>query len=264
MNTKQTLYLEPSGGLGNRMRAIASAYAFAMKHKIPLIVLWKCDSGLNCKYHKLFKITDTFLIKEVNRIQLSYIKIRNILVKGKYDKKGTSKRIDYYEEILNSGKSLYLKSYNQFYPPLSFNVLKPIDELVNEARTILPQNMDNIIGIHIRRGDNFESISNQPLNWFIENIQNQILLSKDIMFYLSTDSYDVEKELLKKFPNKIITQNHSNYSRNSEDGIREALIDLICLSKCKLIFGSYYSSFSTVASEWGNKSKLIIVGKDII
>lgn len=52
----------------------------------------------------------------------------------------------------------------------------------------------------------------------------------------------------------IITQSDVEFVRNSKEGIECALLDLMALSRCEKIYGSYYSSFSEVAAKWGDKT----------
>jgi hypothetical protein len=48
-----TIILE--GGLGNRMRVAASAYAMAKRTGIPMRVLWTSQWGMRCRFDELFK-----------------------------------------------------------------------------------------------------------------------------------------------------------------------------------------------------------------
>jgi hypothetical protein len=41
-------------------------------------------------------------------------------------------------------------------------------------------------------------------------------------------------------------------NRNSQQGITDAVVDMFCLSKTKYIYGSYWSSFSDIASVIGD------------
>ena len=46
--------LVPTGGLGNRMRAIASAIAIAEHYQAPIEILWNARKGLNANFEQLF------------------------------------------------------------------------------------------------------------------------------------------------------------------------------------------------------------------
>lgn len=76
---------------------------------------------------------------------------------------------------------------------------------------------------------------------------------------MATDDLETENELIEKFTYKIITYK-KELSRNTKKGIIDALIDLYCLSKTKYIFGSYWSSFSDIASRIG-KIEVVTIKK---
>lgn len=49
------IYLQPTGGLGNRMRAIDSMISLCQKHKRNLAIIWKPTSEINCDFSDVFK-----------------------------------------------------------------------------------------------------------------------------------------------------------------------------------------------------------------
>ena len=51
--------LVPTGGLGNRMRAIASAIAIAQHYQASLEILWNERKGLNANFEQLFLPIDS-------------------------------------------------------------------------------------------------------------------------------------------------------------------------------------------------------------
>ena len=54
-NMKRKLLFVPVGGLGNRMRSIASAVSLTRKAGVELEIIWFCDWALNACFCKLFK-----------------------------------------------------------------------------------------------------------------------------------------------------------------------------------------------------------------
>lgn len=61
----------------------------------------------------------------------------------------------------------------------------------------------------------------------------------------------IKDDLKKRFGESIITYN-AELSRASENGMKDALIELLVLSKTKKIFGSWWSSYSEMAAKIGN------------
>ena len=56
------LVVEPFGGLGNRMRAVASAYVLASQAGRPLDVIWIKKSNLNAAFGDLFEPASRFRV----------------------------------------------------------------------------------------------------------------------------------------------------------------------------------------------------------
>ena len=72
---KLNLYIEPKNGLGNRLRALASAYVIAKNTNRKLIVVWLKDEHCEADFFDLFDknyITQSFHVldkkEEVSRI----------------------------------------------------------------------------------------------------------------------------------------------------------------------------------------------------
>lgn len=124
----------------------------------------------------------------------------------------------------------------------------PIDMLQEKVNSMANQ-FTNTIGIHIRRGDHTEAKKYSSLQKFVATMANEVKKQSDINFFLATDCKATEQELLKLFPNRLLYHTKSSYSRNSPQGVQGALVDLYCLSKTRKVLGSYFSSFSQVATE---------------
>ena len=64
------------------------------------------------------------------------------------------------------------------------------------------------------------------------------------------------------FEGKIIVYK-KEMNRDTPNGIRDAVVDLYCLSKTKYIYGSYWSSFSDIAARIGEIRLITLNKKDI-
>ena len=87
-----------------------------------------------------------------------------------------------------------------------------------------------------------------------EDAVNEIKEDPLCKFYLSTDSEAEEGKLKSLFGSSIITQGEKELSRGKEEGILAAYVDLLSLSHCYKIFGSFWSSFSQTAVAIGGGS----------
>ena len=85
----------------------------------------------------------------------------------------------------------------------------------------------------------------------------------------NTDIYWVDAKILEAlkaegvevvfgFPGGVVTR-PKVFARDKASGVRDALVDLLLLSRCRLIIGSHWSSFSETAAELGG-ARLEIVG----
>lgn len=79
----------------------------------------------------------------------------------------------------------------------------------------------------------------------------EIFRNDDVTFFLSIDDIQVENKLISLFGKRIIRRDKS-LNRNKIEGIQDALIDMFCLSKTELIYGSYWTSFGEISARIGN------------
>lgn len=172
------IILCPTGGLANRMRAIDSAYNLSIEQNFKLTVFWIKDKGLNCDYSSVFSsnpfIHDTngrilkiffyldrkfWLIKFFNKF-LERIHLLKIFLEDDY------KYIPEFATNKNSRFCLILiKSFSAFFPARNFHseLFKPLPDIEKLIHSETDCFKKNTIGVHIRRGDNIDSIVHSPL-----------------------------------------------------------------------------------------------------
>ena len=105
--------------------------------------------------------------------------------------------------------------------------------------------------MHIRRTDHLDAIEESPLDAFITAMREKLDAEPGTNYFLATDDEQVEFLLMKLFPTKIIVHK-KEFTRQSIQGIKDAVVDLYCLSATAGIYGSYFSSFSDIAARIGN------------
>jgi hypothetical protein len=139
-------------------------------------------------------------------------------------------------------------------------LLKPINLIQIQIDKNSAKFTIKTIGVHIRRTDHLQSIVKSPLQSFIEVMSSDLRKDPEVNFYLATDDPEVEVILVNKFPGKIMLY-EKEYSRTSKKGMQAAMVDLYSLANTSKIYGSYFSSFSDLASRIGN-IPLTIIRKD--
>lgn len=260
------LFLKPTGGLGNRLNAIASAVQMAKDQDRKLVVFWERKWELNARY------TDILINENLNLIEKDLYNFPQRLF-AKLDNRMaslTKNALKYREEdmyrIMNERNSydfvpvfseqkeneeIFIETCFNFYKKKDFSLPelfipnKTIQNKVQEAKKLLGE---GYIAMHIRRTDNESSIQNSPDEIFYEAVQK---LDPSKKVFLCTDDKPTEVRFKEKFGNRIITISEDK-SRDTKVGIQSALTDLMLLSGASKIFGSFNSTFSSIAAEYGN------------
>ncbi len=256
--------LAPIGGLCNRIRAINSARVLAEKRGQDLHVIWNVNPELGCPFEELFQPTDAFTLRNIHSkwdpvklfYQLSSKQIGNEEIRGNRDENGL------HEDYCNSLPTrLYIATEEHFFKNPDYSPFTPSKEIRQKADRLLDKAGGRKVGIHIRRTDNKPAISGSSTDAFVRAMEREIAASDDTIFYLATDDPAEEAALRERFGDRIISNTERDLSRNTVSGIRDALVDLICLSETEQIIGSYYSSFTDIAADMHKIPKLI-AGQD--
>ncbi len=130
------------------------------------------------------------------------------------------------------------------------------DKYINVARKII-DDKDQVVGVHIRGTDHEVAKKNSPVDMFIDIMRHELENNPNVRFYLSTDEIGIQNTIVSLFGDKIITY-EKNFIRETEDGLLDGIIDMLCLSFCSKIYGSYSSQFSGFAAEYGNIEKITV------
>ncbi|NJL12527.1 MAG: hypothetical protein HC913_05695 [Microscillaceae bacterium] len=273
------IVIKPVGGICNRMRAIAASLEWAKETNHDLKVIWNLDSDLNLDFFSCFmpiqnmslqnerieknqlKILFKKIIKKIKKISGQGYNV-HIYVQDIYNliEKGLSKEdFKNYFNNISQNKLIYIEANWDFYP-LScspYNLFRPSHLIQNKIAFFSAKFPDKIIGVHIRRKDHKIAIHHSPTKKFIDIINQELEKDNAQSFFLATDCEETEKALLEAFDEKVFTYSKIK-DRNTPDGIQEAIADLFLLSKTKKIYGSYWSSFSEVASKIGGIELIIV------
>jgi len=265
------IILEPMGGLANRMRVIASGLWLKEKLRTDLVVIWNENYELSCPYNLLFEENDIFLIRQKAR-KYHYVKTSNqTSLSQKLATKIINKLIgvdyciqepDFYNLIwkgkldmcnaVKKHKVTYIQTCQEFGDNLfAFQNFKPILPIREKIGLITKKFTAHTTGVHIRRLDHVISIQYSPIELFINKMRAELDNQKNTKFFLCTDDAEVEKAIIAVFGDKIITY-EKELSRQTIKGMQDALVDLYCLSSTKKILGSYWSSYSDIASRLNN------------
>jgi hypothetical protein len=268
--------LRVNSGLCNRMRAMASALALSRAAKQPLTVYWFNTGALNCPYNRLFEPIDGVEVVSVEtkrgRAPFSpgAMRLKMANLRSPYDLFLSGDKINEFRDqgidlalAVAQAKRCGIETYGRFYgsPPF-YDDFRPKRGLVREAEKTLAVigeggGVGRVVGVHIRRGDNDASIQVSPLELFLERMRKEVEQAPGTRFFLATDDVATEQTVTDHFPGRVTTRS-KDFARNRTKGVQDALVDLLVLSRCPLILGSYWSSFSQTASEMGGGTLEIV------
>ncbi|WP_162339434.1 O-fucosyltransferase family protein [Cyclobacterium salsum] len=159
-----------------------------------------------------------------------------------------SKGIDHLKNVCRKKKRILVITGNQCVDyQKGFQVFVPIDQIAAKIKVVKETFKDHMIGMHIRKGDHKKAIQNSP-NHLFENKIDEYLETKPKSFgvFLATDDPDTASSFERKYPDIVFTY-PKIFSRNSREGMMDAVVELFLLAGTEKIYGSYWSSFSGVA-----------------
>lgn len=281
------IYLEPFGGLGNRIRAIDSAITFCKRFARDLTIIWNINHELGCSFYDLYKplqINNLNInivefrqyvpalkkgivsLPKIGRIipsikKQNYISSQYLSEQHNQSTQNSLKETElvFYKRIENKLSNIFSDKQSNYKIRSCYRLCKcenqydnfiPADE-INSKILDKEKLLKNSIGIHIRRTDHERAILHSTTDKFLKLMNEILLKDSNKIFFLSTDSEEEKQKLINEFGDRIIYNTIGSYKRSNVDAIKDAMLDMYCLSKTEKIYGSYYSTFSLVAAEIG-------------
>lgn len=263
-----TIICVPICGFANRLKFLASIDGIAKKLKCKDVkVVWNKTMNCNIYHTDIFdKISGLEFISESDvppkdqMLYYGYIHMDSIQVKLKEEQSVKSiLLIEGGHESKHMDTSLvdFIKTKTKFYNSIvwSKNLCTRLDNF-GEIPTI---------GIHYRHvNKTYDSadvkanpLINFSLNSPFSEFEEFIKKNKHKMFFISNSLYH-KKYIEEKYSKKvtIINDNEDN-ERNSTESMLNSVFEFILLTKCELIVGSYFSSFSDEASYFNMVPKVM-------
>lgn len=258
----------PSGGLGNRLRALASAVWLTRATQTRLETIWFQDWALHAPFHDLFEENGELCLREASWWDLivnDRPRKRNLFIPKWFQNLRFEQRIEEYQvtplkqrgfsfEEWVKGKQSYMSCYQDFGEvpnALYAELFRPIAPLEQRIRENLERVGNHPIGIHIRRTDNQVSIDESPIMLFLDRTEEILRERPDQRFYLATDDEPTKKEFKDRFGERIIMADNKA-ERGNTAGIQDAVVEMFTLARMTEIYGTADSSFSVIASRIGN------------
>jgi hypothetical protein len=254
------LTIIPQGGMCNRLRVIDSSIGLSGKLGVPLRIIWQQNAECNCAFRRLFDLTYPATLVErgsdlppLQEFWFGHRALARLLKRGDF--------LEHADLIDDSAQSALAKdlavrdatvrtfeTFHQHTPPLDWvHPTREIEAKVAETVSLFGPSM---IGVHIRRTDNTESIRFGPTEEFVRRMRAALAENPRVKFFVATDSPETEQLLRAEFGEAVITRK-KRLGRNDPEAIVDALVDVCCLSRTSRIIGSYWSTFSITAAQLG-------------
>lgn len=262
--------VRPGSGLCNRLRVIGSAIKLAREVDAGLRIEWfRCPlrrwaalCGMRTGFSDLLESIDGVEVCERIKIRNDFPWNARIYSKRNpmcYDEDARHRFI---EDVKRdpSGRRWLWTCFN-FYSNDDFSWLRPVRAVREKVEEVTRKLGDNCIGVHIRRTDNRASIDCSPLSLFIERIENELEMDSAVRFFVASDDGSVRRALRERFGESVLFREKIG-ERYTIEGERDALVDLMLLSRTRKVYGSYWSSFSEVAAQIGRIPLEILVKSD--
>jgi hypothetical protein len=136
--------------------------------------------------------------------------------------------------------------------------LKPVRSVRRTVRAVSARFADRTLGVHVRAGLgrlSFEQAAHIDPDLFFEEVDDFLATGGESCIFLACDSPGVRDDFRRRYGGRVVVQPHADDGAEVGEidpaGIRMALADMLLLSKTDRILGSYFSSFSELASVLG-------------
>lgn len=274
------LIIEPCAGLSNRILALATAYNLAKDYRHKVTLLWDVDNTVGAKIQSLFLLPADIKIITMTKApwhRKFILRLKSEVLRWWYRKTcdifldcgeiEANKRSDdqnAIREVFREYQTIYIKAFCELEcirDKRIFSIFQTSPAIFDKGKEVFEHIDELTMGMHIRRTDHIEALDKSPLDLFIKKAEILLDSSDKITIYLATDDKLVEEAMREYFGKRILYYKGKTYSRKNQSGMEDSIIDMLALSRCKEIYGSFGSTFSLMASYIGNK-ELIILQKE--
>ena len=271
MSVKKVMAICPAG-LGNRIKCMASAMKRSedinndiKDAKAKPYVYWPVNKECGCEFKHLFN--EFTPIEELWKSETYSVEVDAAYGDAEINKSW---------KLINNGRELDFK-----YHKLSskdINDMLPHIESIEPAQDIqdsvwafvnkYKESFDKkeVIGVHVRKGD-FSSVRDgregiSEEEYFVEKMRCLLEVNPDYKFLLCAEDGETEDKFRRIFGSKHIIYFPKRFrGRYGTNEIKEAFIDMLLLSSCHIIIGTFLSTFTEIA--WwlgGCRAQVVIPG----
>ena len=264
------------GGLGNRMRAAAAAAALSQQLTGDVVALWTLQWGMECRFDDLFCpcCMERFELRDATTAECFFaarprprnLHLSRLLHKLCYDSAIYSDQVrtlcnqDFDFAAWARGRHVLLWTWLDFVPwdTVSLtDLFRPKLDIIAAIDERCAAFTKNTIGVHIRRTDHVQSITESPIELFFDALDNEVSRHDDTSIYLATDDEATKVAISQRYGKRVLTSPRAA-TRDTVSGIQDALVEMAALSRTAKVYGSAGSTFSEMATRWGNIPLIVL------
>ncbi len=262
-------------GLGNRIKCMISVlkrcdednYA-NQEHCSSPFIYWPVNDACGCKFEELFSPATP--LKEIG-----YSELQGVRVDAKYDDAYINKSWKFKFNNVAEMDFKYHKLPQDWiidFLPYAWRI-KPKKDIEDAAWAFCNRykesfDKNEVIGVHIRKGDfkglydGRENVSKEED--FMERMKCLLEVNPDYKFLLCTEDEETEERFKRRFDDNHIIHFPKRFrGRDNPLAVKEAFVDILLLSKCPIIIGTFLSTFTEIAWWLGNcRAQVVIPGTE--
>lgn len=277
---KGLIFYAKSGGLANRLRALVGYQALSRCLKVPFYLCWVPDWACDAEFADLFELSEIDLITTA---QIQSMEERGEVLL--YDA-----RLWFSTIWENHLKNTVPWDHFRGHVVACVRGLRVLPHIAHRVDEFSKRHhLHKAVAVHIRFTDNLYSYEHwskhspgflpehiSTLEGFEHFIADSLRDNPMTKILLATDNKGMEQVMRRQFAGQLITypKRYSGdagwaFSRQQlkcpqrfqrASSIEEALVEMLLLGRCRVVAGTYWSSYSKFASFWGNTSYVEVRG----
>ncbi len=260
-------------GLGNRIKCMISTIKrcdeiIEIGQDATPYLYWPINKECGCEAEDLFKSIYPF--KKIYKGELPVLEVEVYPEKVTINKSWKLQTTNIREVDFKYHK-LPSKDIAKFLP--YFRFIEPAQDIQDAAAAFINKHFESfvkgeVVGVHIRKGDfkdlydGRKDISKE--DDFIERMTCLLEVNPNYKFLLCTEDEGTENKFKEIFGEDTIIHFPKRFrDRNNTNGIKEAFVDMLLLSACPIIIGTFLSTFTELAWWFGRcRAQVYIPGAD--
>ncbi|WP_157769992.1 galactosyltransferase-related protein [Ruegeria profundi] len=271
------LILDAQHGLGNRLRAIASAYAFAQVQDRELIIQWVRDEHCDCSFDSLFDFDGT--VEDSRKSTAEDTVEVDLMNKAFRDAFDPNSLVRTNRDVVI--RSAYRFTFGKPYDPIERKFLRTLKPSADVQTLIDSVRSPNDIAVHVRMngGASTDPHGDVPGEWsrsedeisrrarsrshygyFFKRLDELLEEESTQTIFLASDNSESYGAFNAKYGDRVTSLPRTVYDR-SEMQLKFALADVILLSRAPVLLGSNWSSFTEIAHSMSENQRLEISGQ---